>query len=98
MVRMAGRMKYLSSNADLVEELTALLEGDDDVAILRNINILVPRFCPGLHQGDRINLDIEYKQGTPETLNHLSHNTMIFPFFAFIIEIGFFKDVPCTIV
>jgi hypothetical protein len=31
-------------------------------------------------------------------LNRLSHNTMIFAFFAFIIETGFFKDFLCSIV
>ncbi len=63
MIGVSGSVKDLSCNSDLAEELTALLEGDDDVAFRCNLNIVVLRLCPGLHNWDGVNLDIKYEKG-----------------------------------
>lgn len=63
MIGMAGRMQDLPGNSDLAQALAALLAGNDDVAIRRNVNVVVLRFRPGLHDGDGGDLDVEHQQG-----------------------------------
>lgn len=71
MIGVSGRVQDFSGNPDPVEEPAALLEPDDDVAVPGNIDIVVLRLCPGLHDWDGINLNIEYEEGNTFSLQFL---------------------------
>ena len=77
MIGVAGCMQDLSCNTDLAEELAALLEGDDHIAIPGNLDVVIPWLGPGLHDWDSVNLDIEYDEGNAFALQFLGKTCMI---------------------
>jgi len=77
MIRVARCMKDFARNSDLAEELAALPEGDDHIALFRNIHIVIRRLCPGLHERDGVDLDIEHEEGNAFLLQFLGKARMV---------------------
>jgi len=77
MIRVSGRVNDFPRNSDLAEELAALLEWDDDVALARDLHIVILWLCPSLYNWDGVNLDIEYKQRNAYPLQFLTKTCVV---------------------
>lgn len=77
MSRVAGCMQDFAGNSDLAQELTALIERDNDVPNFHNINVAIIRFGPGLHEGDGVHLNIEDEEGNALSLQFLGKPCMV---------------------
>jgi len=77
MIGVTGRMQDFSRNSDLTEQLAAPFERDDDVAIPRNIDVVVPWLGPSLHDWDGFNLDVEYEKGNAFSLQFLGKTRVV---------------------
>lgn len=77
MVGVAGRVQDFSGNPDLAEELAAPLDRDDDVAVRGDIDVVIPRLYPGLHDGDGVRLNIEHEQRNALPLHFLGQSGVV---------------------
>lgn len=77
MIGVTGRVQDFSGNSDLAEELAALREGDDNIALACNINVVVPGLCPRLHDWDGVHLDIEYEERNAFPFQFLGKTRMV---------------------
>lgn len=63
MLGMAGCGQDFAANADLAQELAALRERDDNVAVLCYLNVVIAWFRPPFHERDGWRLNIKHQQG-----------------------------------
>lgn len=77
MIGVAGRVQDFSGNSQPGEERAALRKRNGDVAMLGNVDIIVPRLGPGLHDGDGANLHVEDEQGHAFPLHLLCKPGMV---------------------
>lgn len=77
MFRVAWRVQDFAGNSDLCEELATFIERNRDIAILRDVNVVIPRLRPGFHDWNGRNLNVENEKRHAFFLQFLAEASMV---------------------